>query len=794
LQNNDPLLRELNPPQRQAVTHGDGPLLVLAGAGSGKTRVLTHRIAWLVERRGVDPRRILAVTFTNKAARQMADRVGELLGGVRTGAWIGTFHAIALRILRSHGDLLEVGRGFAVYDADDQLRLAKRVVKALGLDPKRYKPSALLGAVQRAKDDGLGPEEFAQEGANTYTQALYGFYKRYQLELTQAGAMDFGDLMVQTLALFSRHPEVADNYAQRFQHVLVDEYQDTNRVQHLIARRISSKWRNLFVVGDDDQSIYAWRGADIRNILQFKEQQPDAEVIKLEQNYRSTGPILEAASAVIDHNKGRHGKTLWTERPEGAGVVVHAAGTEEEESAWIVQKIKTLRRGGLALSDIGILYRTHALSRPLEAAFFSAKIPYVIYGGLRFYERREVKDVLAFLRLAVNPSDPIALLRGINLPTRGIGTKTVEKIFETSRDNAARGIGGGLWGAARTLAEEGALGPRGSRAVAGFVNMVEGWREALKNEPLPAVLTRILDETGYRAYLEKQEDERTIERLENIEELMSDAEGFESERGAADADVDSDANSDVEADVAVDPVSALLDRAALVSEQDRSGQERPVAVTLMTIHSAKGLEYPVVFVTGLEEGVFPHSRSLDEDEGVEEERRLCYVAITRAKDQLYLTRSRVRRVYGADSMYRAESRFLQELPEHMRPRDYHFGDTSLYEAVRQAKLTGGYSEDKPGQAALEQPAHSLDGQTMDEQGHDEQGPADVDGGGSYYLPDPGEAHYTVGMMVRHARYGVGRVSLVEGRGAHAKVAVDFERTARKKFIAGMASLEIQLDT
>ncbi len=722
------LRRQLNPPQWEAVSQETGPLLVLAGAGSGKTRVLTYRIAYLVAQAGIAPHEILAVTFTNKAAREMRRRVQELLGPLAEGLWVGTFHGICLRILRSHGDLLPVGPGFSVYDADDQKRLAKSVVEELDLDPKRFKPTALLHHAQRAKDEGQGPDEL-DAGGGPYGNALSAFYRRYQQRLRAANALDFGDLLLEGLRLLRTQPAVGDRYRARFRHLLVDEYQDTNRVQYGLAREIARGHGNLCVVGDDDQSIYSWRGADLRNILAFEGDFPGARVIKLEQNYRSTEAILAAASSVVARNESRHPKTLWTERSGGAPVEVHEAPTEEEEAAWVAERIQVLCAAGRSLSQVAVLYRMHALSRAFEEAFLSRRIPYVVYGGLRFYDRKEVKDALAYLRLTVNANDPVTFLRVVNTPARGIGKTTLDAL----RDLAdARGLG--IWDAAEAALAEGLLATRAARALAGFLHLANGWREGLGTLPLRDLLVRILEESGYLAAVRADGTDQAEDRLENLEELLNAAEAFEAEADGG--------------------VQEFLDRAALVSDQDVAA-EGSQAVTLMTLHSAKGLEYPAVFVAGLEEGVFPHHMSSDDPAQLEEERRLCYVGMTRAMEHLYLTRAMIRRVYGAEGFFRPRSRFLEELPP------------GVYRPAGQGPAPG-----RPGAA----PAAEAQEAT-----------------GRFYAPDPEEAEYRPGLRVRHPRYGLGTVQRVEGRGPRARVAVQFAGGDLRRFLAGLAGLEIALD-
>jgi DNA helicase-2/ATP-dependent DNA helicase PcrA len=725
------LRRQLNPAQWEAVSHPGGPLLILAGAGSGKTRVLTFRIAYLVSFGGVDPRAILALTFTNKAAREMRRRVEALLGSQAAGAWVGTFHGTCLKILRSHGHLLPVGPDFAVYDADDQKKLAQAVVADLNLDPKRHPPAALLHQVHRAKDEGKGPGEIEVPSRAPGARALLDFYALYQDRLREARALDFGDLLLETLRLFRAHPEVADHYRRRFVHLLIDEYQDTNRVQYRLAREIASGHGNLCVVGDDDQSIYGWRGADLRNILSFEEDFPGARIVKLEQNYRSTRAILEAASSVVSKNVSRHPKTLWTGREGGEPVAVHEAATEEEEAAWVADTIREAAARGLHPSDVAVLYRMHALSRPFEEAFLRRRIPYVVYGGLRFYDRREVKDALAYLRLVVNPDDPVAFHRVVNTPPRGIGRTTVELV-----EGLARREGIGLGAALERAVEEGVLPARGARAAAGFAALLRGWREAAATATVRELLARILDESGYGDFLRTEGPEQAEERLENLAELLNAAEAFEAEDEGG--------------------LRAFLDRAALVTDQD-VGPDRADVVTLMTLHSAKGLEYPVVFLTGLEEGVFPHHRSSDSPRELEEERRLCYVGITRAQDRLYLTRARVRRVYGAEGYLRPPSRFLEELPE------------GVYRRPPRSALPP-WARPAPALLAAEEAR-----------------------GGRYLVPEPGEESFRPGMGVRHPRYGTGRVTAVEGRGPLAKVAVRFAGGETRKFLASVAGLEVAVD-
>ncbi len=725
----DALRAGLNDAQWEAVSHEGGPLLVLAGAGSGKTRVLTHRIAYLVACAGVPAGAILALTFTNKAAREMRRRVAELLGGAADRMWLGTFHGICLRLLRANGDRLAVGREFAVYDTEDQKRLLAEVVRELGLDTKRFAPGALAYRIQRLKDEGLGAGDMPTD--TWYDRGLAAVFERYQERLRAAPAVDFGDLLLETERLLRDHADVADHYRRRFRHVLIDEFQDTNRVQYRIAATLAGGHGNLCVVGDDDQSIYGWRGADIRNILAFEQDFPGTRVVKLEQNYRSTQQILDAAWSVVDHNRSRHPKRLWTARTDGEPVQVREADGEEEEATWVADTVEALRSAGYGYADVAVLYRMHALSRPFEDAFLRRGVPYVVYGGLRFYDRKEVKDALAYLRLVLNPDDPVAFGRAVNTPARGIGPATVARVTALAREE---GIGIGT--AAERSVTGGLLRARQARALGGFLALIHRWQELVEAVPVRELLLRILEDSGYLEELQALERREAEDRRANLEELLNAAEAFERDEGG--------------------DLRGFLDRAALVTDQDR-GPDRAEVVTLMTLHAAKGLEYPVVFLTGLEEGVFPHHRSSDSDRELEEERRLCYVGMTRARDRLFLTRARVRRVYGADGAVRLPSRFLHELPP------------GVFRRVEPEP-----APPDPWSA----PTEALSPP-----------PAD----GRYFLPEPGEAAYRQGMAVRHARYGPGRVLRVDGRGVGAKVTVRFQDAGTRKFLAAMAALEIALD-
>ncbi|MBX5476760.1 MAG: UvrD-helicase domain-containing protein, partial [Clostridia bacterium] len=624
----------LNEAQRAAVTHGDGPLLILAGAGSGKTNVLTRRIAWLLQR-GVPPDGIIALTFTNKAANEMKERVRRWAGAKAADLWVSTFHSACVRILRPHAERLGYGRSFTVVDADDQRALVRACLKDLDLSDKRFPPGAVLSAISQWKAELVTPEEALRGAGDFFRHEAARVYGRYQARLQEANAVDFDDLLMLTVRLFEQHPDVARQYADRFQHVLVDEYQDTNRTQYRIVRALSAIHRNVFVVGDADQSIYGWRGADIRNILDFERDFPDASVIRLEQNYRSTQNILDAASRVIAHNRQRREKRLWSDLGPGEPVAFHCAWDEMAEADFVVGEIERLvAREGRSYADFAVLYRTHAQSRILEEACLRRGVPYHIVGGLKFYERKEVKDVLAYVRLAANPHDWLSFERIVNVPRRGVGPATLERI------RAARGVRPIY----EALEEAGAIPGIQARAAAELAKLgalLRDLAERASKVPVAELVRAAIEESGYRQDLLADGSPQALARVENLDELLTVAHSFVgSEPGAQ--------------------LEEFLAEVALVSEADAYDPERP-AVALMTLHAAKGLEFPVVFLVGMEERVFPHGRSIDEG-NVEEERRLCYVGMTRARERLYLTCARRRSLFGEVQLHEP-SRFLEEVGE-----------------------------------------------------------------------------------------------------------------------------------
>ena len=631
------LLKDLNSQQRAAVAASDGPVLVLAGPGSGKTRVLTHRVAWLVLERAVPPHRIVAVTFTNKAAREMRHRLEGLLGHGRTGVLtLGTFHALCARILRREGPTIGIPRDYVIFDADDQRAVVRQVLRDLNIDDKQYRPPAVHAAISRAKNELIPPEAYQPD--SYFGEIVRRVYEQYQQRLRASNGLDFDDLLMETVRLFREHPEVLARYQERYLHILVDEFQDTNMAQYILLRQLAARHRNLFVVADEDQSIYRWRGADYRNIARLREDYPDLATYLLEQNYRSTQTILDVAHAVIRHNPGRTEKRLFTRRGRGVKVIVHEAYDPEDEAQFVVDTIAELvLRGEARPGDCAVMYRTNAQSRALEDAFIRAGLPYRLVGATRFYARREIKDLIAFLRVVHNPADSASLSRIIGVPPRGIGKRTVVALEE-----AARAQGAPLWWAveaAATGAEGVSIAGRARAAVAAFHQMVQGWIEARESLTVLQLMDRVIAETGYEAYL-RDGTEEGEDRWNNVQELRS-----------------------VAAEYADLSLSDFLADVALVSDVDNLPEEVD-APTLLTLHSAKGLEFPVVFITGLEDGLLPHGRSWEDPEGLAEERRLLYVGITRAKDRLYLTYAFRRARYGAYEP-NVPSRFLEDIPSHL---------------------------------------------------------------------------------------------------------------------------------
>ncbi len=707
------LLDHLNPAQREAVLAPEGPLLVLAGAGSGKTRVIAHRIAHVLGVRGVDPRHLIAVTFTNKAAEEMARRVESLLAPVGVRAPIvATFHAACVRILRAHIDHLGYKRHFTIYDEDDRQALVKELMRDHDVGDKTT-ASSLVHRISHAKNQMLSVADVERAARGPREEQVAAIYARYQERLAASGAVDFDDLLLLTVKLFEQAPPVLDWYRGLWKHVLVDEYQDTNRAQYTIVRLLTSGHGNVCCVGDPDQSVYRWRGADIRNILDFEADYPGTRVIRLEQNYRSTKRILAIAAGVIGHNLARKDKTLWTDNAEGEPAAVYRAWDEHEESNFVAQRILSARGEKVAFGDVAVFYRTNAQSRVLEDALRRGGIPYVIVGGVRFYERKEIKDAMAYLRLLLNPTDDVAFRRAIAAPSRGIGPATLVRLGEV----AAR-EGRSLLSVAATPPPDVTAKPR--RALEEFAAMIARVAPQRESMPLPAFLDLVLGACGYREALKQERSPDAEARLENLEELVAAAEDHSR--------------------LADPSLESFLDTVALVSDTDQLPEDAR-GVTLMTLHSAKGLEFPWVFLTGLEEGVFPHARSIGSDEEIEEERRLCYVGVTRAKDRLFISYALHRRVHGYG--VGEASRFLREMPEehltmlNARPEPQ-------FQAPRQVER---------------------------------------------YAPQEEEWPIKVGARVRHARFGEGLVVGVERDGSDIIVTVGFAAVGRKRLSLQYAHLE-----
>jgi len=729
-----PILNPLNDPQRTAVTAPVGPVLVLAGAGSGKTRVLTHRIAWLIQTGDASAYSVLAVTFTNKAAAEMRARVEKLLGVPGGALWLGTFHGIAHRLLRLHWREAGLVQSFQILDAEDQLRVIKKLLKAQNLDESRWIPRDIQYFINKHKDEGRRPQHL-RSGADAAEAQLLKLYAQYEETCARTGVIDFAELLLRAYELWRDQPQLLEHYRTRFRHVLVDEFQDTNAIQYAWIRLLVGAQGAPFVVGDDDQSIYRWRGARVENLHQFREDFPHAQLYRLEQNYRSSGSILEAANALIANNSGRLGKTLWTSGARGEPVRLYAAFNERDEADFVLARIlEWTRRGGLR-RDAAILYRSNAQSRTFEEALISARVPYRVYGGLRFFERAEIKDALAYLRLCMNRDDDASFERVVNLPARGIGTRTVDAIRE-----AARAGGSSLWCAAAE-APDAALG-RAATAVRAFLQLIESMSRAIASLPLYEQVDHVINASALLLHHQKEKADRGEARVENLLELVSAARGF-----------------DPEGDVP--PLQSFLAHAVLESGEGQ-GTQAEDCVQMMTLHTAKGLEFPLVFLCGMEDGLFPHQRSLNDLESLEEERRLCYVGMTRAMRQLYFTYAEQRRLHGVDS-YNAPSRFIQEVPpaliEEIRPR------------IRLAQYSG------------------LDAVGVD---------------GARVVPFGGRASrhsalsevlaegMRLGTRVRHGKFGEGTVLNIEGQGPHARVQVNFERQGSKWLMLQYANLEVML--
>ena len=723
-----PLFDELNPVQREAVAATEGPVLIVAGAGSGKTRVLTYRIAHLVRDLGVHPSAILAITFTNKAASEMRERVASLVGGAVRNMWVSTFHSACVRILRREAPRLGYRSSFTIYDAQDSLRAITMAIKDLDLDVKRFPPRSIRATISTAKSELIDYESFQDAGAGFYNENVADIYRLYQQRMLEASAMDFDDLLMIVCELFAAFPDVLEHYQQRFRYIHVDEYQDTNRAQYTMVNQLAGMHHNVCVVGDGDQSIYKFRGADIRNILDFEKDYPDARVVVLDQNYRSTETILDAANAVIANNGHRQPKRLWTDLGKGAPIVRYEAQDEHDESAFIADEVAHLEEEGIVASDIAIFYRTNAQSRVVEEVMVRYGIAYNVIGSVKFYERREIKDVLAYLRVLSNPDEPISVKRVINLPKRGIGATSIGHI-----DRFAEGQRISFFEALRRIDEIGAVSARAANAVRDFLSVVDLLVGHAAEGPAAAI-NAVLTETGYLASVESEKTIESMGRSENLRELVSGAEEFQnSSQGSV---IDGEEWDEMDG---LRRLELFLETVSLVADTDDL-EDGAHAVTLMTLHNAKGLEFPIVFMVGMEDGVFPHMRSLGDPDELEEERRLCYVGLTRAEQRLYLTSAWSRMLFGATS-YNPPSRFLDEIPEHL-----------IVAAAKRKR--------DPHKESIGRPRATVSGSEIE-----------------------------AGDRVRHDMWGIGRVSRVIGEGNRAEADVEFEVEGSKRLLLAWAPMK-----
>ncbi|WP_099362633.1 DNA helicase PcrA [Fredinandcohnia onubensis] len=733
------LLSGLNEQQQEAVKATDGPLLIMAGAGSGKTRVLTHRIAYLMVEKQVAPWNILAITFTNKAAREMKDRVQAILGGAAEDIWISTFHSMCVRILRRDIDRMGFNRNFSILDTTDQLSVIKNILKEKNIDPKKFDPRTILGTISSAKNELQTPEEYEKTAGGMYEQIVSDVYKLYQKKLRKNQALDFDDLIMTTIQLFQRVPEVLEFYQRKFQYIHVDEYQDTNRAQYMLVKLLASRFRNLCVVGDSDQSIYRWRGADIANILSFEKDYKNAKVILLEQNYRSTKRILQAANVVIQNNMNRKPKNLWTENDEGKKLLYYRADSESGEAQFVAGKIRELVDGGQrTYKDIAILYRTNAQSRVMEEVLLKSNINYQIVGGIKFYDRKEIKDILAYLRTIANPDDDISLTRIINVPKRGIGATSIDKIanYAIAQDLS-------MFQALQEVEQIG-LSAKITNSLREFRDLINNWVQMQDYLSVTELVENVLEKTEYVEILKAEKTLESQSRIENIEEFLSVTQNFEK------------TNDDKS-------LVAFLTDLALVADIDKLEEDendKNNAVVLMTLHSAKGLEFPVVFLMGMEEGVFPHSRSLMEEAEMEEERRLAYVGITRAEEELYLSNAQMRTLYGRTSM-NPVSRFIAEIPEDLLE--------DLGQQRRQQMRTPFSSSSSPSPA--KQPERRVFSRPV----------AQSTGGD--------EIGWKVGDKAEHKKWGIGTVVSVKGEGESKELDIAFPSpTGIKRLLAKFAPI------
>ncbi|MEN8108080.1 MAG: DNA helicase II [Pseudomonadota bacterium] len=713
------IIESLNEAQRDAVCASQAPLLVLAGAGSGKTRVLVHRIAWLIDVEGLSPFSVLAVTFTNKAAGEMRSRIEQLIEAPASGMWVGTFHGLAHRLLRQHWQEAGLPQGFQILDSQDQHRLVRRVLKSLDLDEARWPPKQQQWFINSCKDEGRRPEHIETRN-DPHQQRQVQIYQAYEELCQRSGLVDFAELLLRAHELWLKNPDLLAHYRQRFHHILVDEFQDTNTIQYAWLRLLASDSARITVVGDDDQSIYGWRGARVENIQRFEKDYPGTRLQRLEQNYRSTATILKAANAVIANNAERLGKQLWTEGHEGERIQLYTAYNEQDEARFVIDRIQAWVEAGKRRSDVGVLYRSNAQSRVFEECLIQNGIPYRVYGGLRFFERAEIKDALAYLRIASNRNDDASFERVVNHPPRGIGERTLEVVRQTARE---RGLS--LWQATLAVVDGQQVSARAMNALQVFLRLVDSMAGDIDSLTLGEQVEHVLHPSGLLAHFGKDKGEKGQARIENLRELVNAAREYK-----------------VDTDAELEPLSEFLSHAALEAGEGQANAWDD-CVQLMTLHSAKGLEFPLIFLCGMEEGLFPHQRSIDEPGRLEEERRLCYVGITRAREQVVLTCAERRRLYGAEN-YCLPSRFISEIP------------AELIEDIRP-------------KVSISQPYQS--GQTAN------------------VYPDATPASLRLGQHVRHAKFGEGVVTSYEGQGSNARVQVNFNREGTKWLVVGYANLE-----
>ncbi|MFT8928746.1 MAG: DNA helicase PcrA [Sporolactobacillus sp.] len=735
------LLKGLNPEQLKAVKHDQGPLLIMAGAGSGKTRVLTHRMAYLMIERGVAPWSLLAITFTNKAAKEMKERLTELAGPLVNDVWVSTFHSMCVRILRRDSDRLGISRNFTILDTTDQQSVIKNILKERNLDPKKFTPRSILAKISAAKNELQTAADFAKHVTDLFDEVVRDVYLDYEKKLRQNQSLDFDDLIMTTVHLFQTVPETLAYYQKKFRYIHVDEYQDTNRSQYLLVHLLADRYKNLCVVGDSDQSIYGWRGADIHNILSFEEDYPDATVIKLEQNYRSTKKILEAANHVIENNLNRKPKNLWTENEDGQQIAYYQASTEHDEGYYVAGKMQALTKDVFRYSDLAVLYRTNAQSRVIEETLVKSNIPYRMIGSIKFYERKEIKDILAYLKLIANPDDDISLARVINEPKRGIGASSMDKLadFAIQADcSLSKAI---------DSIDLISIAPRTAHKMEEFAQMIMNWSKMQEFLSVTDLVDDVLDKSGYRDALKAEHTLESQSRLENLDEFLSVTQEFEKSH---------DDKSLV----------TFLTELALDSDVEEENEKtNPDSVTLMTLHSAKGLEFPVVFLIGMEEGIFPHSRAIDSPDEMEEERRLAYVGITRARQRLYLTSADVRTLYGQTTAH-AASRFIKEIPQPLIEQEADRASSNFaFRQIRDNRPSFGL----PKRSA--QPAYTQAVPTLKKQ-------------------SGANGDWQVGAKVRHKKWGIGTVVSTKGSGDSVELDIAFPKpVGLKRLLGAFAPIE-----